>query len=216
VLKEIEGMIKCRLSDKFDLVFGTSTGAIITGLVCLGYSVDDIHALYKEHVVKVMRLKKAPGKSAALEALAAEVFKQQKFDAEKTAIGIVTTKWMIERPMIFKGTIAHSKPAQYTLAAFKADVSTWLARQYETDFDPSGSKALYIKERHNKRERRLTAKGHRTNATAGLLSTGSVPDVSPGIEGKHRAAPHRRTQGKEPACTCSEGSSEAVRPRLRP
>jgi hypothetical protein len=45
----------------------------------------------------------------------------------------------------------HPKPAQYTLAAFKADVSTWLAKQYETDFDPSGSKALCIKERHNRR-----------------------------------------------------------------
>jgi uncharacterized protein len=116
VLKEIEGMIKCRLSDKFDLVFGTSTGAIITALVCLGYSVDDIHALYKEHVVKVMRLKKAADKSAALEALAKEVFKEQKFDAIKTAIGIVTTKWMIERPMIFKGTIAQAHGRTGTFA----------------------------------------------------------------------------------------------------
>jgi patatin-like phospholipase/acyl hydrolase len=38
VLREIEGMIGGALHERFDLVFGTSTGAIIGALIALGYS----------------------------------------------------------------------------------------------------------------------------------------------------------------------------------
>jgi predicted acylesterase/phospholipase RssA len=92
VLKEIEGMIGCPLYQRFDLVFGTSIGVIIAALICLGYSVDAIHELYKEHVVTIMAEKTARAKTAALERLATEVFGETKFDAIKTGIGIVTTK----------------------------------------------------------------------------------------------------------------------------
>ena len=37
VLKEIEAMVGCPLHQKFDLVFGTSTGAIIASLIALGH-----------------------------------------------------------------------------------------------------------------------------------------------------------------------------------
>lgn len=108
VLKEIEGMIGCRLHERFDLVFGTSTGAIIAALVALGHSVDEIHELYKEHVPTVMQRKSALEKSKALSELAVAVFGEKKFDAVKTGVGIVTTKWVIERPMIFKGSVAQA------------------------------------------------------------------------------------------------------------
>jgi hypothetical protein len=45
----------------------------------------------------------------------------------------------------------HPSPAAYPLGEFKKDVSAWLAEQYESDFDPTGTKALRIKERHNRR-----------------------------------------------------------------
>src|SRR5438552_18260998 len=54
VLKEIEGMLNCPLYKRFDLVFGTSTGAIIGSLVSLGYEIDEIYDLYKRHVPVVM------------------------------------------------------------------------------------------------------------------------------------------------------------------
>jgi patatin-like phospholipase/acyl hydrolase len=116
VLKEIEGMIGRPLFERFDLVFGTSTGAIIAALICLGYSVDDIHALYRKHVVSIMAEKSASKKTAALQRLATEVFGDTKFDAIKTAIGIVTTKWVIERPMIFKASIAQAHGRTGTFA----------------------------------------------------------------------------------------------------
>lgn len=44
-----------------------------------------------------------PGeKTAALEALSAEVFGDLKFDAFRTDMGIVATRWTEERPIIFK------------------------------------------------------------------------------------------------------------------
>ncbi len=108
VLREIEGLIGCRLHEKFDLIFGTSTGAIIASLLALGYSVEEIHALYKEYVPAIMQKKKPAEKSAALAELATKVFEDKKFDAVKTGVGVVSTKWEIERPMIFKGSVAQA------------------------------------------------------------------------------------------------------------
>lgn len=115
VLREIEAMAGKPLHEAFQLVFGTSTGAIIAALVGLGISVNDIHALYKEHVPRIMQRKSASEKSKALAELAAEVYGDALFDAVKTGVGIVTTKWMIERPMIFKGSImqAHGRTGTF-------------------------------------------------------------------------------------------------------
>lgn len=104
VLREIEGLVGTRLHEKFDLIFGTSTGAIIAAMLALGYSVDEIHELYKKHVVSVMALKAPAEKSARLKVLADEVFGDKKFDTVKTAIGIVATKWHNDRPMVFKAS----------------------------------------------------------------------------------------------------------------
>jgi patatin-like phospholipase/acyl hydrolase len=103
VLRELEGLVGARLYEKFDLIFGTSTGSIIGALLSLGHSVEEIHTLYKEHVPTIMRLKSATEKSSALADLSAAIFKDQTFEAVKTGVGIVATKWEIERPMIFKG-----------------------------------------------------------------------------------------------------------------
>lgn len=108
VLKEIEGMLGCPLYKCFNLVFGTSTGAIIASLIALGYEVDTIHDLYKKYVPSVMRASNARGKSEALAKLAKDVYGTKTFDDVMTGIGIVTTKWMTERPMIFKGDVAQA------------------------------------------------------------------------------------------------------------
>jgi predicted acylesterase/phospholipase RssA len=74
VLKEIEALIGTPLYQRFELVFGTSTGAIIAALVALGKTVNEIHALYKEHVPIVMRGRTKADKSAALKRLADIIF----------------------------------------------------------------------------------------------------------------------------------------------
>lgn len=115
VLKEIEAMLGCPLYKRFDLIFGTSTGGIIASLLALGYEVDEIHELYKRYVPTIMQAKSPADKSAALSRLAKCVFKDARFDDVKTGVGIVTTKWLAERPMIFKTGVAqaHGRPATF-------------------------------------------------------------------------------------------------------
>ncbi|EKB1979578.1 patatin-like phospholipase family protein [Vibrio parahaemolyticus] len=115
VLKEIEAMLGCPLYKKFDLVFGTSTGAIIAALIALGYTVDQIHFLYLEHVPRIMSSRSSAARTAALQDLAKEVFQDKTFEDVLTGVGIVATRWMTERPMIFKGNVAqaHGRKATF-------------------------------------------------------------------------------------------------------
>jgi patatin-like phospholipase/acyl hydrolase len=115
VLEELEGMLRAPLHEYFDLIFGTSTGAIIASLIALGYKVSDIHELYKSHVPRVMGEKSRRTRSKALSSLSQEVFGDKTFADVKTEIGVVATKWMIERPMIFKGNVrqAHGRTATF-------------------------------------------------------------------------------------------------------
>src|SRR3546814_5971842 len=101
-------MVALPLSEGFNLIFGTSTGAIIASLLALGYQVEQIHDLYKTHVPTVMAQRSPAARTAALEKLAAEVFGERTFDEVKTGIGIVATRWMTEKPMIFKSNDAQA------------------------------------------------------------------------------------------------------------
>jgi patatin-like phospholipase/acyl hydrolase len=116
VLREIEAMLKCPLHEKFDLIFGTSTGAIIAALLALGKSVKEINDIYERNVPTVMQKKSRRDKSHALAQLADQVFGENKFEAMKTGVGIVATRWVIERPMIFKTSIeqAHGRMGTFS------------------------------------------------------------------------------------------------------
>ncbi|WP_194789096.1 patatin-like phospholipase family protein [Pseudomonas sp. UFMG81] len=115
VLKEIEAMLGCPLHERFDLIFGTSTGAIIAALIALGYGVDQIHELYKSHVPRVMACRGASAKTSALRSLAEEVFGNKTFEDVRTGLGIVATRWATEKPMIFKASVAqaHGRKATF-------------------------------------------------------------------------------------------------------
>ena len=115
VLKGIEAMLGERLYERFDLIFGTSTGAIIAALLALGHSVDKIHALYKEHVPTIMQRCTRRGRSQALALLTSSVFGDRTFSDVKTDVGIVATRWEFERPMIFKSSVtqAHGRYATF-------------------------------------------------------------------------------------------------------
>jgi uncharacterized protein len=109
VLAQVQAMLKGKpLCEHFDLVFGTSTGAIIAALLSLGYSVEDILSLYRQHVPTVMKNSTATGRSKALDKLVAEIFGNRDFTQVKTGVGIVATHWHLEKPMIFKSTVAQA------------------------------------------------------------------------------------------------------------
>src|SRR5216684_1610488 len=106
VLNEVEALLGGRpLCEHFDLIFGTSTGGIIAALLALGHKVQAIHALYKQYVPTIMRRRTAHGKSQALAHLAKTVFGESNFTQVKTGVGIVATRWQLEKPMIFKGDV---------------------------------------------------------------------------------------------------------------
>jgi predicted acylesterase/phospholipase RssA len=96
------------MHEKFDLIYGTSTGAIIATLLSLGHSVEEIHQLYMSYVPAIMQRKSASERSAALARLATEVFGGRRFEDVLTGLGIVATRWEAERPMIFKAGAAQA------------------------------------------------------------------------------------------------------------
>lgn len=115
VLRQLEALLGGEpLATKFDLIFGTSTGAIIASLLALGKPAREIHALYKEHVPKIMGVHFKGARTAALEKLAKEVYGDLKFDAVKTGVGIVSARWREERPMIFKASVAQAHGSHAT------------------------------------------------------------------------------------------------------
>lgn len=105
ILRQIEALIGCPIHERFDLIFGTSTGAIIAAMLGLGKPVGEIIDVYNKNVLRVVSARSRQEKSAALSELATEVFKDSKFEAVKTGVGIVATRWATEKPMIFKGNI---------------------------------------------------------------------------------------------------------------
>ncbi len=117
VLKEIEALVGCPLFEKFPLIFGTSTGAIVAALLALGREVDETHALYRKHVPAIMRPSSRAEKTEALKVATASVFEGLDFSAFKTDIGIVATQWIFERPMLFKTNIRQAHGRHSTFVA---------------------------------------------------------------------------------------------------
>jgi predicted acylesterase/phospholipase RssA len=153
VLKEIEASAGRPLCECFDLIFGTSTGAIIAALLALGYSVDDIHRLYKQHVPAIMGQRTRAGRTSALARLAAEVFGTATFNDVRTRLGIVATHWHLEKPMIFKSdpALAHGRQATFvpgagcTIAdAVQASCSAYPFFEKKTVTDAKGNQLTLI------------------------------------------------------------------------
>lgn len=115
ILREVEAAVGKRLYEHFDLIFGTSTGSIIATLLATGHSVDEIHEYYKKHVPPIMQASGKAAKTAKLRATGATVFGDAGFETVLTGLGIVSTKWQLETPMIFKSkqTQAHGRRATF-------------------------------------------------------------------------------------------------------
>lgn len=116
VLNQIEALLGRKpLCEHFDLIFGTSTGAIIAALLAMGRTVEQVHTLYRDSVPDLMRVRWSSRRSAALEKLASSVFGQDKFDKMKTSVGLVASRWVEEKPMIFKTDVrqAHGSHATF-------------------------------------------------------------------------------------------------------
>lgn len=108
ILDELEKNMGKAIHESFDLIYGTSTGAIIATLLVRGETVDNIIRLYQQHVPTIMKPARPAAKTQALHKLARTVFQDTRIDSFKTAIGIVATNWKEEKPLIFKASVAQA------------------------------------------------------------------------------------------------------------
>lgn len=118
VLAEIEAVTGKPLHQCFDLIFGTSTGAIIAALLARGETVAAVRKLYEKHVPAIMKGGNTGQRTRALHTLAREVFKKQHADVFKTGVGLVATNWNDERPMIFKASVAQAHGSKASFEPF--------------------------------------------------------------------------------------------------
>jgi patatin-like phospholipase/acyl hydrolase len=108
VLSEVEAALGKPLCDEFKLVYGTSTGAIITALIALGKSMSEIKTLYFEMIPDIMGHKTRKGRSKTLRKYAEQLFSDIRFADFKTDVGIVATRVDYARPMIFKSSVSQA------------------------------------------------------------------------------------------------------------
>lgn len=108
VLTELEAMVGAPLHQEFDLIYGTSTGAIIGALIAIGKSAQEISDLYLDWIPDVFSANSAHSRSRSLRAKGEEIFRNLRFDAFRTMVGFVTTDCDHERPRIFKNSATQS------------------------------------------------------------------------------------------------------------
>jgi patatin-like phospholipase/acyl hydrolase len=115
VLREVEAILPRPIHETFDIIFGTSTGSIIAALLATGKTVEEVHALYCEHIPKIMQVKRRAERTRRLREVGEAVFGDDGFDTVLTGLGIVSTKWQLETPMVFKSrqTQAHGRRATF-------------------------------------------------------------------------------------------------------
>jgi predicted patatin/cPLA2 family phospholipase len=115
VLNQVEAMLGgVPLCEHFQLIFGTSTGAIIAALLALGHQVPSILELYQKHVPTITGKLFTRGRTEALAELVENVFGKADFTQVKTNVGIVATHWHQQKPMIFKSNVAQAHGSKAT------------------------------------------------------------------------------------------------------
>ena len=104
-LSQVEQLLGMPLCEKFKLIYGTSTGAIIAALLAGGRSVDDVFAIYKKYIPAIMGKTSVKSRTTGLKQCASEVFKDMDYSTLKTNVGIVAVRCDSNRPLIFKNNI---------------------------------------------------------------------------------------------------------------
>ena len=104
-LIELEEQLDQPCREVFDLVYGTSVGAIIAGLIATGRSAREIYRWFLKEIPGIMGQRKAHQRSRVLRRVANEMFGRQRFaDVDDVMLGIVVTRMDEARPMIYKTT----------------------------------------------------------------------------------------------------------------
>lgn len=102
VLERVEASLGRPLAEVFDLIYGVSTGAIITAYLGHGNRVTDIYDRYLSFVPEIMSPWRRSTRSRVLRDKAASEFSGFTFSGMKTRIGLVSLNPSSGRPLIFK------------------------------------------------------------------------------------------------------------------
>ena len=114
VLLAFEKLTNVKLSKCFDLIYGTSTGAIIAALIALGWHIEEIIELYLSLIPDIMGVGHRSSRSRKLAKHAHRIFGGAKFDAFQVDVGIVAMHHGDAKPMIFKSSIQEAHGADST------------------------------------------------------------------------------------------------------
>lgn len=102
-LIELEEQLGRSCNEVFDLVYGTSVGAIIAGLIATKRSAREIYTWFLKEIPGIMCQRYPQHRSRALRRVANEMFGRQRFaDLDDVMLGIVVTRMDEARPMIYK------------------------------------------------------------------------------------------------------------------
>lgn len=101
-LAVVEALLQRPICEAFELVYGTSTGAIIGSMIALGDKVETIWSRYRSLTPEVMGGRSPQARTAKLREHATAIYGCKGFGAFKTKVGIVTAKMQPHEPMIFK------------------------------------------------------------------------------------------------------------------
>ena len=102
------------LCEQFDLIFGTSTGAVIAAFLGLGYKAESIYDEYKEVIPRAFSETSPKKRSLVLHQEALRIFQNQKFDSFKTRVSIICTNVDQENAKIFKSNVSQSYTGKAT------------------------------------------------------------------------------------------------------
>ena len=116
VLRKLEQESGKLITDLFDIIYGTSTGAIITSFLAQGKSVEEIKQIYLSGVPEIMKGKTAFSRSSKLESFADTHLGGVTYDNFIIDVGIIASREDLKRPMIFKSTVdmAHNSLNSFT------------------------------------------------------------------------------------------------------
>lgn len=108
-LSRLEKDLGKPIHEHFDLIYGTSTGAIIAALVSLGTPIEKIYDLYLQNIPGILTPWMARSRSRRLRETAALLFNGKDWADLKKPTGLVATNWDNKQPMVFKNysTMAH-------------------------------------------------------------------------------------------------------------